>query len=139
MSRILIPWWAIALRSHNSHPDTNYHLDKEIRLPINFSPFRVTNVLGQGMAGMVLTALGGPLLFCINGFSFLVSAVSELGLPGDRQVVSRQTEQSASLIDQIKQGAAYCRKDSFLPRHHRPLGPCDQDHKANQKEAGTFQ
>jgi hypothetical protein len=36
----------------SKQPDSNFQLDKELRLPINFSPFRVTNVLGQGMAAV---------------------------------------------------------------------------------------
>ncbi|MBD3309349.1 hypothetical protein GF339_23330, partial [candidate division KSB3 bacterium] len=34
------------------HPNMNYLLDEEIRLPINFVPFQITNVLGQGLAGV---------------------------------------------------------------------------------------
>jgi len=33
-------------------PNENYHLEDEIRLPINSSPFLVSNVLGEGMAGV---------------------------------------------------------------------------------------
>ena len=33
-------------------PNANFELKEEIRLPINFSPFFITNVLDQGMAGV---------------------------------------------------------------------------------------
>ena len=33
-------------------PEPQYILDEDIQLPINFAPFRVTNVLGEGMAGV---------------------------------------------------------------------------------------
>jgi 5-hydroxyisourate hydrolase-like protein (transthyretin family)/protocatechuate 3,4-dioxygenase beta subunit len=36
-------------------PDMNYILAEEIRLPINFAPVRVTNVLGEGLSGATIT------------------------------------------------------------------------------------
>ncbi len=36
-------------------PDMNYTLPEPIRLPINFVPFHITNVLGQGLAGTEIT------------------------------------------------------------------------------------
>ncbi|GAK59686.1 peptidase C1A, papain [Candidatus Vecturithrix granuli] len=33
-------------------PNPNFLLDEQITLPVNFAPFRVTDVLGQGMAGV---------------------------------------------------------------------------------------
>jgi len=40
----------------------------------------VTNVVGSGVAGLLFRVLGGPLLFILNGVTFLVSAFSELFL-----------------------------------------------------------
>jgi len=36
-------------------PDMNYTLEEGIRLPINFAPVRVTNVLDEGLAGVEIT------------------------------------------------------------------------------------
>ncbi len=33
-------------------PDLSYELAEEIRLPMNFAPFRISNVLGQGLSGV---------------------------------------------------------------------------------------
>ena len=43
-------------------PDFNHTLDTEVRLPINFAPFRITNILEQGLAGVDITLqkMGAP-------------------------------------------------------------------------------
>jgi len=69
------------------------------------------DIVGKSMGGFLFQVLGAPILFLVNGISYIVSAISELFIR-----IPRVTSESRSVnfVDDIKSGFQYVSKNSGL-------------------------
>ena len=68
---------------------------------------QITNTIGMGIGGVLFRIFGAPLLFFINGISFIFSAISELFIKIPQRFHDEKTDVKntfRSLIDDIKEG-----------------------------------
>jgi DHA3 family macrolide efflux protein-like MFS transporter len=59
---------------------------------LNQLSLQASLLLGQGIGGVLYTALGAPLLFLVDGVSYLYAGVCETLIPRDRVVYERKTD-----------------------------------------------
>ena len=69
------------------------------------------DIIGKSMGGFLLQVLGAPVLFLINGISFIVSAISELFI-----IIPNQTREfrTVNFLDDLKNGFQYVTKNAGL-------------------------
>lgn len=67
-------------------------------------------ILGNSAGGFLYAAVGAPILFCVNGISYLFSAATELFIRVPK--VHRGVE--ASFMDDLKSGFAFVRRNTGL-------------------------
>ena len=70
----------------------------------------LARVLGPAIGGLLIVAFGFPLIFLINGISFLVSALSESFI----HIPQATRDKAVSIVEDFRQGVGYLRKDQLL-------------------------
>ncbi len=78
---------------------------------------RIATIAGQGLGGILFTIFGGPLLFLINGISFIFSAISEFFLEKDKKQARINKDWKQNLLtfkSNFKDGFYYCWNEKKL-------------------------
>ncbi len=74
-------------------------------------------MIGQSLGGVLFTVIGAPVLFLVNGLSFIFSAFSEIfiKLPSDKQAGNdHSTNSMQQFKNDLKEGYRFCRKHKGL-------------------------
>lgn len=75
--------------------------------------------IGQSLAGILLTILGAPILFIINGISYLLSAISEIFITSSKTAIISHAENRNTvnlILFNLKEGLSYIWKKRELKR-----------------------
>jgi len=78
---------------------------------------RITAIAGQGIGGVLFSILGGPIMFLINGISYIFSGISESFLKADKnqKKLNKDWKQNlGSFKNDFKEGYFYCWKNKNL-------------------------
>lgn len=78
---------------------------------------RIAQILGQSVGGIFFAVLGGPILFLVNGVSFLCSAISEsfLKIGNDKNSIESHGKKNITFFKrQFFEGYDYCRNNTRL-------------------------
>jgi len=73
-------------------------------------------LLGQGMSGLIFTIVGGPIVFILNGLSYILSSISELFILEDKIFDENETKKIElnSVKKDLKEGLTYIQNNRGL-------------------------
>lgn len=74
----------------------------------------MVNIIGYAVGGILVAALGVPLLLLVNGASFVVSALSEMFISIPKVVKEKAALTASLFIQDIKEGFTYVRENPVL-------------------------